>query len=96
MIVAFVGLYVWTLPTLDVIDEIANRATIANSLSGLGARQIAVVRSVFACIIWGTSIVCMVGKGWLVFPPYVNDSKLKRKVPLRLKGIRTMWPFTSW
>jgi hypothetical protein len=96
LIFAFFSLFIWTLPNVDMIDEIANRATIANSVSGLSTRQIAVVRLVFACVIWGTSISCMNCNGWDVIPPYMKQSKLKRNMPLRLKGIKTMWPFTSW
>lgn len=88
--------FIWRLPGIDLIDGIANGATITRSLSGLSTRQIAVIRLVFACVIWGTTVSCLICNGWDVAPPYVQESKLKKSVVLRLKGIKTLWPFTSW
>jgi hypothetical protein len=39
LIFAFFGLFIWTLPNVDMIDEIANRATIANSVSSNRSRS---------------------------------------------------------
>jgi hypothetical protein len=96
LVFTFVVIFMWRLPNIALIDEIADREVIAKSLSGLSSRQIAAVRLVFACIIWGTSISCLISNGWDVTPPYVQRSKLKRNSVLRLNGIKTLWPFTSW
>lgn len=86
----------FNLPSLNKIDSAARAATFSGSAIGLSATTVALIRAIYSLIIWGTSLACMLGPGWEILPPYAPNSRLRRNVPLRAVGWRTMWPFTSW
>jgi len=94
----FVALAVYAFPAIDSLDSVATVETWTKNNNGLlhNPQQLALVRALFAFVIWGTSLSCIMGSGWDIIPPYVPTSKLKCDVPIRMLGLRTMCPFTSW
>ena len=53
------------------------------------------IRLLIATSIWLTCIATIFGRGWEQRTSYLEGSKLKM-VPNRLRGLKTMFPFTSW
>ena len=86
----------YTFPSIQQLDIAATVSTFQGSSLGVSTQSLAIIRAVYAVVIWGTSLSCVFGKGWEILPPYRPGSRLKRNVPLRAVGLRTMFPFTSW
>ena len=56
---------------------------------------LAFIRLVIAMTAWGWSIeMIFISNGWVQETPYPKQSKLIR-APIKMSGIRTMFPFTS-
>jgi hypothetical protein len=88
---------IWSLPSLEKLDEIATIETFTTRLfpSLLSIRQLALIRAGIAAVVWGTTVYNLVTPGWEQMTPYLSASKLKM-VPNKITGLRTMYPFTSW
>lgn len=54
-----------------------------------------ILRLTAAAIIFCTSLATILSDGWVQLSPYLPQSKLQR-VAYRIRGWRTMYPFTSW
>jgi hypothetical protein len=96
ILVGFVTCFVYYLPSFESIDEDATAANFSNVLfkSVLDLRTLACIRLVIASSIWATSLHTVLGEGWVQDTAYLKGSKLKR-VSNRLRGVSTMFPFTS-
>jgi hypothetical protein len=89
------------LPSTESLDEVATMETFTNVmfpnlLLGGGVSSLACLRLAIAFSIWFTIIeLAVVSKGWTQHTFYLAGSKLKQ-TPTRMKGIRTLGPFTCW
>lgn len=85
------------LPSIKDIDALATEQVFAERVfpDYLSLRALAMIRLLFAMIIWVTSIHTMLGPGWTQTTTYLKTSRL-RMVENRFSGIKTMFPFTSW
>jgi hypothetical protein len=99
--VAILGLmavfFISTLPAWSQIDEIAVTETFTRRIFPelISLRTLATIRTVQALIVWAVSFHSIfLSKGWEQRTSYLPDSKLKM-VFNKLKGLRTMFPFTS-
>jgi len=92
MLMVFVAL----LPSLESLDRDATPEVFTQILfpNLLSVRQLALCRLTIAAIIWIMSIRTIMGPGWVQETTYRPHSKLLR-TPNTLRGIRTMFPFTS-
>ena len=92
-----VAVFVQWLPSWDQIDEVATLATFSQAEPWVGGTlQLGLYRLVIACSIWATTLHLLCGPGWTIITNWKPTSKLKGNVAIRLKGIKTMFPFTSW
>jgi len=62
----------------------------------ISVRQLAWIRLAMALTVWATTLATAMGPGWMQQTAYLASTKLKRGVPNRLKGFKTLLPFTSW
>ena len=62
----------------------------------ISLRQLAWIRLAMALTVWTTTLAVAMGPGWMQQTAYLASTKLKRGVPNRLKGFKTLLPFTSW
>jgi len=88
----FLALFVYYLPTLDSIDEVATVETFTRVLFPhyMTLKTVGFIRLAIALSIWATSFqVAVLGEGWLQQTAYMKGSKL-RMVPNTLRGIKTM------
>jgi hypothetical protein len=59
--------------------------------------SLAYIRLLMALTIWWTTFaMAVLSDGSIIFPTYLAGSKLKRGVSIRLKGIKSLCPFTCW
>jgi hypothetical protein len=89
--------FIRTLPTWSQIDEIAVTETFTRRIFPelISLRTLATIRTVQALIVWAVSFHSIfLSKGWEQRTSYLPHSKLKM-VFNKLKGLRTMFPFTS-
>ncbi|GKY94289.1 hypothetical protein MPSEU_000394700 [Mayamaea pseudoterrestris] len=93
---SMITLFLWRLPSIQSIDQDATIATFTNIIfpSFLSLRQLAYIRLAIAASIWALSIQTILGPGWAQETTYRAGSKLV-KAPNQLRGIKTMYPFTS-
>jgi hypothetical protein len=93
---AFMAVFLRYLPSLDDVDRIATVETLTSRAFPdlLSLRALGYIRLGFAILIFGTSIAVALGHGWWQETAYLPSSKLKR-VRNRIKGLRTLAPFTS-
>jgi hypothetical protein len=97
LVVTCIGVFVYRLPSWTSIDEAATVETFTRRLFPelISIQQLALVRILFAALIWGTSLqTACISNGWQQTSSYLPGSKLLR-VPNTLSGIKTMFPFTS-
>jgi hypothetical protein len=93
---ALVAAFVRYLPALDDVDRVATVDTFASrAFPGLlSLRSLGLIRLGFAVLIFGTSVAVALGDGWWQETAYLPSSKLRR-VRNRIRGLRTLAPFTS-
>lgn len=99
--VALVGLiaaaFTQLLPSWEQIDEIATISTFARAEPWIGGVwQLGLIRLCIASSIWATSLHILCGPGWHQVTKWKPASKLKSGATIKLSGIKTMFPFTSW
>jgi hypothetical protein len=94
--VVFVAIFLAILPSLEDIDRIATveTFTVRAFPNIVSVKLLAWIRIAYAALIFGTSLVVAMGEGWTQEISYLPSSKLKR-VQNRLRGLRTLGPFTS-
>lgn len=97
-ITALLAIIVPHLPTFDSLDEFATVAILTHrkfpdlmSLQTLGLIRLAIAAIALSL----TFYLACINSGWDVYPNYKPHSKLRR-VFIRLEGIGTLCPFTSW
>jgi hypothetical protein len=93
----FIGVFASRLPSLQKLDEIAVVETFTARIFPklISVYQLSVLRGILACTIWGTTIQCWRSPGWEIVTPYLVGTKLKA-VPIKLSGVKILYPFTSW
>lgn len=85
------------LPSWEEIDQVATLQTFTKAQPWIGsALNLAIVRGVIALSIWATTLHVLLGPGWTQITNWKPGSKLKRNAKITLKGIKSMFPFTSW
>jgi hypothetical protein len=86
-------------PSMERLDEVATVETFTRVLFPqiMNVHSLAYIRLIMALTVWWTTFATAVlSDGSIIFPTYLPGSKLKRRVPIRLKGIRALCPFTCW
>ena len=92
-----VAIFVQWLPSWDQIDQGATLATFAQAEPWVGGTlRLGLYRLAIALSIWATTLHLLTGPGWTIITNWKPSSKLKGNVAIRLSGIKTMFPFTSW
>lgn len=88
---------IFFLPSLEELDEISRVAVWTNRKfpEYVSLQTMAYIRLGIAAIAIGLMIHLAVGSGWQLFPNYKPHSKLRR-VFLKMQGLATLAPFTSW
>jgi hypothetical protein len=96
LMVVFVSVFLASLPSLEDIDRIATVETFTDRAfpNVVSVKLLAWIRIGYAALIFGTSLLVAMGEGWMQETAYLPSSKLKR-VRNRLRGLRTLAPFTS-
>jgi hypothetical protein len=92
------AVFVNYLPSVESLDEAAKVETFTRVIfpDYMNVYSLAYLRLLIAATIWWTSFqTAVLSNGWTQKTTYQPGSKLKM-VPNRLKGIKTMFPFTSW
>ena len=86
------------LPSVASLDEIATVDAITNrvfpdffSLQSLGMIRLLIAVSIWVVIFY----VAVISNGWEIHTVYKPQTKLLKSV-IHMKGIRTLFPFTSW
>jgi len=97
-LIACIALYfVHRLPSWEQLDEVATIATFCHYEPWIGSVwALGLCRLIVAISIWGTTWHVVSGPGWTVFTKFKPASKLKRNTAITLKGVKTLFPFTSW
>lgn len=86
------------LPSAESLDAVATMETFTNVIfpNMLDVYSLACLRLAIAFSIWFTILeLAFVSNGWTQITPYLAGSKLKR-TPTRMKGLKTLGPFTCW
>jgi hypothetical protein len=86
------------LPSADQLDHQATIQVFTNRVfpNAMSLAALAYIRLLFALFIFGVTLhTTLVGKGWLQVTQFLPISKLT-KTTLRISGIKTQFPFTSW
>jgi hypothetical protein len=96
LMVVFVSIFLANLPSLEDIDRIATVETFTDRAfpNVVSVEMLAWIRIGYAALIFGTSLMVAMGEGWMQETAYLPSSKLKR-VQNRIRGLRTLAPFTS-
>jgi hypothetical protein len=92
------AVFVNYLPSAESLDEAATIETFTRVIFSnvMNVYSLAYIRLLIAATIWWTSFqTAVLSDGWTQKTTYQPGSKLKM-VPNRLKGVKTMFPFTSW
>jgi hypothetical protein len=98
---AFVALLaavtIQNLPSLQSLDEMASLQTFTHRVFPelLSLRTLAVIRLSIAAVALSLTIWLIMGEGWNVYANYKPQSKLRREF-IKLRGLGTLCPFTSW
>jgi hypothetical protein len=69
---------------------------IADSTNEEDIRTLACIRATIATVIWFVMFHTVFGSGWEIVPPYLPKSKLKRGIRIKVRGLKTLSPFTCW
>lgn len=94
-----IGVFAATFPSLETIDEDANVATFTHRAMPdlVSVKQLGWIRCVFSLFIFSVSFkATFFYPGMTQVTTYLPNSKLKRNVLIRMTGVRTQLPFTSW
>lgn len=83
---------------VDKIDEVAILETWTRRVfpSLLSLKALGWIRIAIAISIWATMYETVTSEGWIQTTVYNPRSRLQRGVQLHMKGVRTLFPFTSW
>ncbi|KAG7365281.1 hypothetical protein IV203_038484 [Nitzschia inconspicua] len=86
------------LPSLESLDQMATLDQFTHRVfpNLLTLRGLALIRLSIAAIAISLTIYLILGDGWYVYANYKSASKLRRDYFIRLKGLGTLCPFTSW
>lgn len=98
--VALIGflfaLFANIMPSWDELDQVAALSTFSRTEAWISSVwYLGLVRSAIAATIWGTTLHVLCGPGWTAVSKWKKGSKLKQRVSIEMKGIKTMFPFTS-
>jgi len=97
LIGSVLAIFVQMLPSWDEIDQVATLDTFSKSEAWIGGPlQLGIYRFIIALTIWSTSLYLLCGPGWSLLTSWKPGSKLRSGATIRLQGIKTMFPFTSW
>jgi hypothetical protein len=95
LLILFLTLSLRNLPSLQSLDEIAVPERLATPLfHGISTVNLAIIRGCIACLIWAVTLQMTLGPGWIQQTAYRPNSKL-RSIPNHMRGIKTLFPFTS-
>lgn len=99
--VAFIGsvaaIMVNLVPSGEELDQVATLQTFARAEPWIGGTwNLAIIRGIIALSIWATTLHVLCGPGWTQITNWKPGSKLKPNTRITLKGIKTMFPFTSF
>ena len=91
------AIFVQLLPSWEQLDEVATLSTFSRAEPWIGgAWQLGFYRLCIALSIWATTLHILCGPGWTQVTNWKPASKLKGNTTITLRGIKTMFPFTSW
>jgi hypothetical protein len=85
------------LPTVESLDKMATIPGFTKRVFPelMSLRALAIIRLSIATLALSLTIYLILGPGWQVFSNYKPHSKLRREF-IKLKGLGTLCPFTSW
>lgn len=95
----FIGVFAAIFPSLETIDEDATFETFTHRVSPdlVSVKQLGLIRCAFSLFIFSVSFkATFFYPGMTQVTSYLPKSKLKRNVLIRMTGVRTQLPFTSW
>jgi hypothetical protein len=87
-----------SLPTIESLDNVATTSTFCHRIfpQYISLQMLGYTRLLIGLCAWSLTIhLATVSPGWDVNPHYKPQSRLRRRL-IKLRGIRTMCPFTSW
>lgn len=87
-----------SLPSVESLDKVATIEAMTNrvfpsifSLQSLGIIRLLIAASIFSVMFY----VAVISNGWELHTVYKPQTKLHKSI-IKMKGIRTLFPFTSW
>jgi hypothetical protein len=93
IIVGFLAYFLYRLPSLESLDEVATIEAFTNRIFPklISLQTLVYIRLLFATSIWITSFhTSCISSGWVQSTTYLPGSKLKM-IPNRISGIKTMY-----
>jgi hypothetical protein len=96
---SLIGAFAATFPSLETIDEDATLETFTHRVLPdlLSVKQLGWIRCAFSLFILSVTLkATFFYPGMSQVTGYLPKSKLKRNVLIRMTGVRTQLPFTSW
>jgi hypothetical protein len=84
-------------PSLESLNHVATLDTFTNRVfpEYMSLKTLGLIRLCIAISIWIVTLCMVLGDGWTMYTIYKRNSKLNNSY-VKLKGIRTLFPFTSW
>ncbi|KAL3903435.1 MAG: hypothetical protein SGILL_010448 [Bacillariaceae sp.] len=97
-VVLLAAVTIRNLPSLKSLDDMASLDTFTNRVFPqlLSLRNLAIIRLSIAGAALSLTFYLIVGEGWDVYANYKPHSKLRREYFIKLRGLGTLCPFTSW